>query len=662
MIGDVLNLGRKTARISKNNENGQNKTMAEEQGKLLPTNEENEAHAELIQDIEEFADVLEENRRIYFYRSPKLRQFWGEEQVELESWKELFFDLIFVAVAFNLGTVLEEIIDEDEGLVGALYFYAQFLVLYTAWYYRMLYLSRFIPSSVFHNILDMVFALLLALAAALISTNSEITEAFESISKSTSNSSRFDDLFFAEESKKTLGFNSPLGFAVVIILLTLVNVFRNIELYVKVRFKGLQADITEELKLREQKAIVNSAKIGLLGNFSYMICLVLSVIGAVIGSEILWITPLFFGFFIVFLFLLFVRVISILLGLSNVEYVPINVGFVIKRIGEFTMLMIGEGVLQIIITDVDGDDLEGHFKTFCLAFLISASIFALAFYFLPYEPDDHAFRKSSLAGLLTTMVSPVTQGSIIAVGVVLKLILKKQAKFKEEEVIIRSFPFGLTLVTTSIIIQRLASHGYHEITKRDYSKEGRLNKLWENIHFERIIFSILFLLSPSLFFILRIPYKKLEGSIFILIALAVFVIIFIIGILEHKLFLKEVEEEEDEHPIKIDEEMMEKYESAVMSQGRSSVLSKRGGCSATHMLHYLRKKSREIDAKIDAVKNGTMKAEEINWDENVSDLVKTANLIQTTFLEHKAKKEKEKLMQEVSVRKEGGEEEEEEEV
>lgn len=56
--------------------------------------------------------------------------------------------------------------------------------------------------------------------------------------------------------------------------------------------------------------------------------------------------------------------------------------------------MLGEGVLQIIITAINDEDLVGHLSSFALAFIILSALQYLDFFVIPFEPDEHGFRKS----------------------------------------------------------------------------------------------------------------------------------------------------------------------------------------------------------------------------------------------------------------------------
>ena len=108
--------------------------------------------------------------------------------------------------------------------------------------------------------------------------------------------------------------------------------------------------------------------------------------------------------------------------------VPLHVGFTIKRTGEFSMLMMGEGVLQTIILPIIADHENTQVSAFILCALVLSFVQLINFRYLPYEPEEHATRKSILRALALIQVTAVYQASLIWVGVGLKTVLKSHYK------------------------------------------------------------------------------------------------------------------------------------------------------------------------------------------------------------------------------------------
>lgn len=119
------------------------------------------------------------------------------------------------------------------------------------------------------------------------------------------------------------------------------------------------------------------------------------------------------------------------------------------------MLLLGEGVLQIIIKPVDADHLASHLVTFGGSFVILFQLHLLVFYLIPREAEDHAYRKNIWAAYLINFLLPFSHGSIVFVGVSLKLILASQSDLDnpENNDIVRFFSVILMITSFLLILQ-----------------------------------------------------------------------------------------------------------------------------------------------------------------------------------------------------------------
>jgi hypothetical protein len=103
------------------------------------------------------------------FKPPRQMQHWGQAQAHPHTnWFDLFFDLIFVGAAFQLGTLLKGTVSAE----GALYFAAIFLSLFMAWSNKLQYDARIDADDLAHKTLDMVEALLVCAAALHIGSGS----------------------------------------------------------------------------------------------------------------------------------------------------------------------------------------------------------------------------------------------------------------------------------------------------------------------------------------------------------------------------------------------------------------------------------------------------------------------------------------------------------
>ena len=102
-------------------------------------------------------------------RAPQQMQRWGEHQHHPHTnWGDLFFDLIYVAAAFQLGALLKESVS----LKGVAYFLVLFMTLAHAWQCKLNYDARIDVDDLVHKLLDVVEALLVATMALHISGGS----------------------------------------------------------------------------------------------------------------------------------------------------------------------------------------------------------------------------------------------------------------------------------------------------------------------------------------------------------------------------------------------------------------------------------------------------------------------------------------------------------
>lgn len=108
-------------------------------------------------------DGHHEEEELHWYRRPRQRQKWGDTQVlPHTNWGDTFFDLFYVAAAYNLGNVIRL----EPSWTGVLYFCGCFYPVMIIWGMKMYYDSRFAVGSIFHRAYET--GLLLALGTAVV--------------------------------------------------------------------------------------------------------------------------------------------------------------------------------------------------------------------------------------------------------------------------------------------------------------------------------------------------------------------------------------------------------------------------------------------------------------------------------------------------------------
>ena len=175
------------------------------------------------------------------------------------------------------------------------------------------------------------------------------------------------------------------------------------------------------------------------------------------------------------------------LGVSHKKvFVPVNVDFVLHRLGEWTMLMLGESVLGLLI--VEQSTGLRYYTTF-YGGIITVSLFQyLYFRSQPFDPEDHALRRSSEGGYTYSYSHIAYSMSLILIGCSFKMILhyyleedeEKESghalyeNVKEEQSIANLFSWsmGLSFVTLDMMI--ISHRGWKQNFARFIDPNGRL--------------------------------------------------------------------------------------------------------------------------------------------------------------------------------------------
>ena len=111
--------------------------------------------------------------------------------------------------------------------------------------------------------------------------------------------------------------------------------------------------------------------------------------------------------------------------------VPMNIGFVIHRFGEWIMLMLGESVLSLLIIDVVED--RDFYITFFTGVISVVLLQFLHFKSQPHHAKDHAMRKSRPRGLFFGVLMLIYSAALIVVGVCYKMLLTEYSKEEQKE-------------------------------------------------------------------------------------------------------------------------------------------------------------------------------------------------------------------------------------
>jgi Bacterial low temperature requirement A protein (LtrA) len=285
----------------------------------------------------------------------------------------LCFNRFYVSAAFNLGSALMESLNG----IGILYFSACYLAVITIWFAKVSYDARYSPDdNLFHRGLEVLNILVLA----------TIIQHIRPVA--TMSDTRHD--------------STTAVFCVSLMVEALLGVYRYYDVYrnglggpeakhnafVDMRHRGVSAllyaaaavwaivdyamggdkDVDAEEKEKDD-IYVNRGPI--------IMCLM--------------------AFFTHTLYLTFDRLVWIDPGKSHKEkYVPMNLEFVTHRFGEWTMLMLGESVLALLIVE-QSHNLTRYYTTF-YAGIITVTLFQYLYFRSQPEVDDHAMRRAISGG------------------------------------------------------------------------------------------------------------------------------------------------------------------------------------------------------------------------------------------------------------------------
>jgi hypothetical protein len=101
--------------------------------------------------------------------------------------------------------------------------------------------------------------------------------------------------------------------------------------------------------------------------------------------------------------------------------VPVNVEFMIRRYGEWVMLMLGEGVLSLLLVDIvySGD----YYVTFIAGLISIVLLQYLHYQSQPSDPNLHAYRRSAVSAFLYFWLMQVYSLALIVFGACYKMLL-----------------------------------------------------------------------------------------------------------------------------------------------------------------------------------------------------------------------------------------------
>mmetsp|Transcript_5699 Transcript_5699/g.7280 ORF Transcript_5699/g.7280 Transcript_5699/m.7280 type:complete len:563 (+) Transcript_5699:38-1726(+) len=341
----------------------------------------------------------------WFWKLPIQRQRWGDQQVLPHvNWGDLFFDLFYVAAAYNLAYVIKS----DLNGISVLYFFGCFGPLTGVfWTNKLTYDLRFqMPDDFIHVFIEVVRLCLVATAVAHIRPIEYM-----------SHPETYPHMF-------TFCLTCWLG----ILLYLLLNL--------EIRFIGVVGEdaskyscMTDVISQIPTFLFVTAATIAagtkyFSGNDDHQYRQLAGSGNDDYTSEAAFHIPIAL---MVCSWLVRHSLGSVLIfSRAGKDFkkrsIPINVEFMIHRFGEWTMLMLGESILSLLIVELAYDSLN-YYITFYLGILSVICLQYLYFKSQPHHPDGHAARRSRWAGVTFVALIQFYSAALIIVGVSYKMLL-----------------------------------------------------------------------------------------------------------------------------------------------------------------------------------------------------------------------------------------------
>ena len=367
----------------------------------------------------------DEVHTIPWYAPPVQRQRWGADQsLPHVNWGDLFFDLFYVAAAYNLGGMLISALTPQDWPRGLIYYVGIFGPLYNTWETATYYESRYTKVDYAHRLFDIIRYMFVSTAVLHIKPL---------------------DLLSDPRSLEALIFVSA------ILLESIMHLGLNLELYYKGR--GDRAAIRNhtwtkiKFQLLPTIAMYTAATIVATVQFAHVPADEMSdynnyrylAEGAYETSGPRWtltdlpltLTALAYLLSIFHTTWRKMRATSGKHGDIRTRFVPNNVDYIIHRFGEWIMLMVGESILSLLI--VETTESRNYYIITTFGVLTVILLHILKVESDPSHAEDHALwgnlRNAMSYGYLLQILSM----SLIAFGICFKIFLKDVVKEEQKE-------------------------------------------------------------------------------------------------------------------------------------------------------------------------------------------------------------------------------------
>mmetsp|Transcript_5885 Transcript_5885/g.9781 ORF Transcript_5885/g.9781 Transcript_5885/m.9781 type:complete len:541 (+) Transcript_5885:61-1683(+) len=340
--------------------------------------------------------------KLLLYSKPNQRQRWGDHQIHpVVNYGDLFFDLYYVAAAYNLSNIIRQSPTAD----GFLYFIACFCAVFGLWMDKTMYDARYFTyDDIYHRVYSV--ANLVALASVVLhirpvdvlSSPKENVEAF-ALSVSLLAGSVFSAMRYLEmlwigyvgEKSMYYAARRDAAFKMLPIIF-----YCAASIYAGLQYFGNDDSGDDDHRMLAgdpyEKSETTDVPIYLIlaGSASHF---------AVSSIIVMFAMP----------------------KDSRSITVPMNIDFTIHRFGEWTMLMLGESILSLLI--VASPTNSKYYAAFFSGILSVILLQYMHFRSQPSKADDHAMRRKKSAGFAFAFLMQVYSAALIILGTSYKMLL-----------------------------------------------------------------------------------------------------------------------------------------------------------------------------------------------------------------------------------------------
>mmetsp|Transcript_25014 Transcript_25014/g.70210 ORF Transcript_25014/g.70210 Transcript_25014/m.70210 type:complete len:631 (-) Transcript_25014:114-2006(-) len=352
---------------------------------------------------------------LLFYSRPRQRQRWGDQQILPRlNWGDLFFDLFYVAAAYNTSNILVD----SPSAEGLLYFVTTFVSVMQVWQLRMYFDGCYVVGDdLYHRFLELFGLCALASAVVHIRTvdvMSNPKENVEMFAFSVSIAVARAIMMLRQVELYQYGIGDP-ALKTVAVRDTLYNTLSISFLLAAAIISGLEFFGDDDNNNYDgADANYDSGKMRFLAGDSAGKDTGYASYETSTTDLPIWLLLIaffaHFGLFSGHVIFCFPKN-----GEHKKIVVPMNVDFSIHRHGEWTMLMLGESILSLLIVDVPYEN-DDYFATFYCGLITVAMLQYLHFRSQPHHADGHAMRRKKNAGIGFSWFTFLYSLALIALG------------------------------------------------------------------------------------------------------------------------------------------------------------------------------------------------------------------------------------------------------